>query len=475
MVVSHNQGVAFNALAYGAFGDGVHDDTQAIQAAINACAVQGPGTVLLPGNHCISGPLTISSPRIVLQGLGRGTGLTGLTNFSGTAFVVITADFCAVQDMTLSYVNTTTASNPSNDGILVSGARHCHLRNLEGYYLNGYLSQIVATASLSSAGAIVESIHVYECAGGFHLLGNTAQGFAQQTWMSDLNIERVTTLDGILVEDANDVLIVNFGGAADQGAASNSALHIKGACSSVFVVSADIGVTGTANAPTVLIETGPNGSPSRVTFIGGVVQAGTYCIRATAGTNFLIHGTQFRAWTLIGLSLEFAGAMYAVVDNCEFTTSSTGAGSGRYDINIGNSSARVTIIGCLFRDTIGASAGQVNATMNLAGGRVYVMQNDFEGATTIAQAFQGSVEPGLLVENTNINPVGSITVTPSGSPFTVPAQPMPTNYYVTGGTVTAITIGGVATGLTAGAFLVPVGATMVITYTGAPTVTGYGA
>ena len=39
----------YNILNFGAVGDGIHNDTQAIQAAIDACRQNGGGRVLLPG------------------------------------------------------------------------------------------------------------------------------------------------------------------------------------------------------------------------------------------------------------------------------------------------------------------------------------------------------------------------------------------------------------------------------------------
>src|ERR1700732_2581900 len=64
----------FPVSAYGAIGDGQHDDTSAIQSPINACAAAGGGTVLLASGTYVSGPLYLKSnvnfdvqPQAVLQ------------------------------------------------------------------------------------------------------------------------------------------------------------------------------------------------------------------------------------------------------------------------------------------------------------------------------------------------------------------------------------------------------------------------
>ena len=51
----------FNVLDYGAKGNGANDDTAAIQKAIDTCAAQNGGQVLLPGGTFLTGALTLHS------------------------------------------------------------------------------------------------------------------------------------------------------------------------------------------------------------------------------------------------------------------------------------------------------------------------------------------------------------------------------------------------------------------------------
>ncbi|HUY76571.1 MAG TPA: hypothetical protein VMV29_07350, partial [Ktedonobacterales bacterium] len=460
---------------YGAVGNNpAHDDT----AGVNAALAVGT-TVIPPGvTFYISAPLTMTVAGSELFGLGRGTSqIKQMATFSGAALITISADFCSVRDLTLlGSSSSSSGASVAATGITLAGARYCSLRNLEGYYLNGYLIEAAVTGTVTNQGAIIEDIHLLHCNGGIHVLSSAALNNIGQVWMSNLNLEIADgPLDAVLIEEANDIQISNYGGAAGQGSNTNSALHIKGSCASVTVLNPDIGVfPGPASAPTMLVESTVNGAPSRITVMGGVIQAGTYCVQATNGTNFLMSGVQFRAWTVIGLSLELAGAMYASIVGCEFSSASTTGSSGRYDLNIASSSARVTVANCIFRDTIGTGAGQVNASLNTAGGRVYLLGNDFEGAT-LANAFQGGVLPGLLVNNANINPAGSVSVTVGASPYSVPTKPYPVTYYISGGTVTSLAVGGVTlTGITSGPIRVPPQTAFTITHSGAPTVVGFG-
>lgn len=61
-------GALFNVLDYGAVGDGVTDDTAAIQAAINAAATQGGGIVKLPYGRFLVSELVLEGSQVVLEG-----------------------------------------------------------------------------------------------------------------------------------------------------------------------------------------------------------------------------------------------------------------------------------------------------------------------------------------------------------------------------------------------------------------------
>src|SRR5215469_16108560 len=51
----------FNVTSYGAVGDGVTDNTIAIQNAINACSTAGGGIIEVPAGTFLSGPITLFS------------------------------------------------------------------------------------------------------------------------------------------------------------------------------------------------------------------------------------------------------------------------------------------------------------------------------------------------------------------------------------------------------------------------------
>ena len=103
----------YNVMHYGAVGDGVTDDTTAIQVAIDAAP--NDGIVLSPKAHLCASELSFNKP-LTLKGLGFGSGIT--YSGAGTAITVgdglTTVDGFAMKNMHLI----------GNDGAAVIGL-HC--------------------------------------------------------------------------------------------------------------------------------------------------------------------------------------------------------------------------------------------------------------------------------------------------------------------------------------------------------------
>ena len=76
-----------NVKAFGAVGDGVTDDTQALQAALDAVSPTTGGTVFVPpGTYCLRGDLFVQRSKTRLLGAGRGAStLTICTYWNTTA------------------------------------------------------------------------------------------------------------------------------------------------------------------------------------------------------------------------------------------------------------------------------------------------------------------------------------------------------------------------------------------------------
>ena len=108
-----------------------------------------------------------------------------------------------------------------------------------------------------------------------------------------------------------------------------------------------------------------------------------------------------------------------------------------------------------------------------------VTGNDLHGVGvyTIATGSGGDIGRNVSISgNPGYNPVGPLTA--PGVPATTVAYTNPFGVacavFITGGTVTAVAIGGTSTGLTSGMFRVPAGQTIKLTYSSAPTWTWFG-
>lgn len=86
-----NSGRSYNVMDYGAKGDGITNDTVAIQAAITACCTSGGGEVFFPdpqASYLISSTLTVTSDNVVLRGQSWGAQLLAAPGWTSGSYMV---------------------------------------------------------------------------------------------------------------------------------------------------------------------------------------------------------------------------------------------------------------------------------------------------------------------------------------------------------------------------------------------------
>lgn len=118
---------------FGAVGDGVTDDTAAIQATIDVVAPSG-GQVMLPsGNYKISAALNISSQNVFVQGSGRRA--TKIIQSIASAKVFnITAPYSAISSLSIEYASQGSAGGAA---ISLSGAFYSAIDDI--YIFRAYI------------------------------------------------------------------------------------------------------------------------------------------------------------------------------------------------------------------------------------------------------------------------------------------------------------------------------------------------
>ena len=464
-----------NVKQYGATGNGTTDDTTAIAAAITAAA--GGGIVFFPpGNYLVSASLSLSNNNTRLVGSGQATTIFMSTGFSAAQLINITGGACGVTDLNLRGTSTTYSSNPSANCVQITGAVGTLLQNLVISYINGYGVQSSASATVSNDNTNMENVHVYSSAKGFHVLGLAASGNDQVSYINNCNVDLCQNGDCYLIEDAYDLLMTNIFGSCTAG--SGSSIHIKGNCTAIYIENVDIGpYPGPSTGAVVLIESGTNGTPSKIGIANGIIEGGTSGIQITAGTSISLTNLEIYNCGTYGINLS-GSSDSILVTGCIFNGNGSAGTTGRYDFQ-SSTTGHVELTNCYFNTAQGSTAGKTNNAINVTAGTHYVQHCAFYGTGYNSGNIFNSY-PQVIRNCPGLNPLGSITPPTIGaSPYTSPTQSFDYTVFIKGGTVSAISIGGNATGLTvaSGGFVtlrIPAQTTVTLTFSAAPTWTWFG-
>jgi hypothetical protein len=171
-----------------------------------------------------------------------------------------------------------------------------------------------------------------------------------------------------------------------------------------------------------------------------------------------------------------AGHANIAIRNNDVFSNGQAAGTTTDGISIGASVAGLEIIGNQVYKQ-GAIGNQVTGVNLLAGATITqakISANDLRGNGTNAMLVNATIDATVqITDNAGFNPQGSSTIVPGASPFTYTAGPTPETVSVAAGTVSQIAVGNTGaatnTGLTSGSFDLAPAQTVVVTYTGAPT------
>lgn len=401
---------------YGAAGNGTTNDTAAIQAAINAAATAGGGTVSVPGRTYLCAGVIVPS-NVQLVGTGWKSKLR-MPN-GGNGYVITmrdanTANACSGASVRDMVIECNGGQQTAGGGIKMAFTARCILDHL--LISEPYHAAVLATANPTNGWPFENTIT--NC---LFTLGQNSPIAASAGYALDL----VDAEENWIHSNAFE-----FNGAAHirENVVGNNSIH-----NNTFV-EGKIGIR-------------TNGSRGRYT--GNIFdRVGGHCFQIVGQDNIVSGNAAFD----IGQG-QPAGTASAVALDWQATRNII---SGNVFISHGTAGQTRSAIQEMFNNTTG----------NL------ITDNHF---TTRGAWARGATErlstSNIYRGNVGLNPVGSVP-TPT-RPASGVALRNPTNFdctvYVAGGTVQSISVGGVTTGLTSGAIRVAAGQTITLAYTVAPT------
>lgn len=470
--------LVYNVKDYGAVGDGSSDCTVAFNNAISAANSSG-GTVYIPqGTYVLSATLTTLSSGVLVKGVGYGSCLKLGAPFSGSAVFYSSNNHVSIRDLYfLGGASTTASSNPAANMIELDQSQYSSVQNIDSQYVNGYIVYAHGGSTRGIQGLFVDKIRGNRNSGGIYLKGATASNYDVQAMISDINMQQIYG-DLLRIEDADDVQVNTINGSVYGTSNSAADIHIVGACASVIIMNIDVGVYPSfpGLAPSVLVESGANGSPTHVVLSKGIIQRGLTGITVSAGTSIQIDGIKLMGNGSHGIYLD-TSVSDVKIHNCIFSINGQTAGTN-YELYV-NTNNHVWVSQCSFGTPRGSSAGQVSAVgqHNSFSNNTEWVSNQFGGSGFTASTVFG-ITPKWGIRNRGYNPFGQVSVSVPASGGSTSGSPYDRFFYITAGSSScSVTVGSLTLSIPAAGtqtVLCPAGQVVTLTYTNAPTWSVYG-
>lgn len=410
------------------------DDTVAINAALGALAAAGGGVMDLPPitYNLLSGGIVIPADNIIIRGWGYGT---VLRPGAGTSFDVISTpipgivgtagfirNYVGIEALKIDCGLMAGTVAGQGNGIHTYGTRYSYIRN-------------VSVVSSKNWAILLDGDN------------SGAQNFGYDN-----------RVDGCIFDLCNGNIYTNnceandftgnrykwCGSAAAAlqpvfGTQDTVTMHLRLASGYMYVAGNVFGKGGTYSTPAIRAE---NSGPCRI--IGNRFDQ----VRAQAAV--LNAGNH----ELIGNALGSPGSAATGVPGIQLGSSNNRVIGNSYDTTAGGSSYTFAVA-----EAGGPFTGNIIADNLLIAGTSGLISLNATSTTKTHHNF-----PYNPLGHAMTQPAVPASTTPITNTFGVDAE-----VHIAGGTVTVIAVGGVATGLTAGTVRVPVGQTITLTYSVAPT------
>lgn len=451
---------------YGATGNGSTDDTNAEIAAINAVCAAGGGTVYYPPGTYITdaGSITSFCNGIFFEGAGAQASNIKTNSTTGVLFPFSSLNGIGFSNLTIEYGATATAGS----AITLSNSGFFYLENVIVY---GAFNPVSITGT-NGFPYNIDNVYLEQTATGG--TGLYIDGAGDQYINSLLMWSSATTpAYGMHVQGTGGIFMTNSdlvhnGTGMLIDPPSGSAVDYLFIANSAFDTNTNYG-----------IWIYPGGNVNGSTFTGDwTASNGLFGVNVSANTGGTTNGVRFVGHRSFnngqdGVVLSNGTGTIANVEfgNCDVSGNSQSS-SGTYSgFTVAAGTSGFSISG----SRSGQEAGFANTQkygINLSSGATnnfMVSGNDLRGNVTANMLDATTGTTKLVYGNLGYNPIGVTGITVSGSPFTYTNNTGTTiGVIVFGGTVSNITIAGESVSTATGIYVVPQGASIVVTYSSAP-------